>query len=60
MNYIDDETYNKLLGIVASKKEDIIQDFVSVITSFSARIYSQRRSKRKTEQVIKNLESENV
>jgi predicted site-specific integrase-resolvase len=36
-------------------KEDLIQDFVSVITSFCARIYGQRRSKRKTEQIIKDL-----
>lgn len=42
-----------------SGKEDIIQDFVSIITSFSARIYGQRRSKRKTEQLIRTLESEN-
>ncbi len=38
------------------EKEDIIQDFVSVITSFCAKIYGQRRSKRKTEQIIKELE----
>lgn len=36
-------------------KEDLIQDFVSVITSFCARLYGQRRSKRKTEQIIKDL-----
>lgn len=39
------------------EKEDIIQDFVSVITSFCARIYGCRRSKRKTEQLIKELET---
>ena len=38
------------------KKDDLIQDFVSIITSFCARIYGQRRSKRKTEQLIKELE----
>lgn len=38
-----------------NNKEDLIQDFVSVITSFCARIYGQRRSKRKTEQLIKKL-----
>lgn len=43
----------------ASDKEDLIQDFVSVITSFCARIYGQRRSKRKTEKLIKELESAN-
>jgi len=36
-------------------KEDIIQDFTSIITSFCARIYGYRRTKRKTEQLIKEL-----
>ena len=40
-----------------SEKEDLVQDFVSVITSFCARIYGQRRSKRKTEKIIKELEN---
>jgi len=39
-------------------KEDLIQDFVSVITSFCARLYGQRRNKRKTEKLIKELELE--
>ena len=39
------------------EKEDLIQDFVNVITSFCARIYGQRRSKRKTEQLIKELQT---
>jgi predicted site-specific integrase-resolvase len=38
------------------KKDDLIQDFVSIITSFCARIYGLRRSKRKTEQLIKELD----
>ena len=37
------------------EKEDVIQDFVSIITSFCAKIYGQRRSKRKTEQLIQQL-----
>lgn len=37
--------------------QDIMQDFVSIVTSFCARIYGQRRSKRKTESIIKELES---
>jgi len=40
-----------------SEKEDIIQDFISIITSFCAKIYGQRRGKRKTEQIIKELEN---
>ncbi len=38
-------------------KEDLIQDFTSIITSFCARIYGLRRSKRKTEQIIRELEN---
>lgn len=40
---------------VNDEKEDIIQDFVSIITSFTARLYGQRRSKRNTEKLIKQL-----
>jgi predicted site-specific integrase-resolvase len=36
-------------------KDDLIQDFISIITSFCARIYGQRRSKRNTEKLIKEL-----
>lgn len=35
--------------------EDLTQDFVSVITSFCARIYGKRRSKRSTERLINEL-----
>ena len=36
-------------------KEDLVQDFVSIVTSFCARLYGQRRSKRKTERIIAEL-----
>ena len=36
-------------------EEDIIKDFTSIITSFCARIYGNRRSKRKTEALISDL-----
>lgn len=39
-----------------TEKEDLIQDFVNIITSFCAKIYGQRRSKRNTEKLIKQLE----
>lgn len=47
----------EVVNPVLNEKDDLIQDFVSVITSFSARIYGQRRSKRKTEQIIRDLEN---
>lgn len=46
----------EVVNNVEGEKEDLIQDFISVITSFSARIYGQRRSKRCTEKLIKELE----
>jgi len=36
-------------------KEDLVQDFVSIVTSFCARLDGQRRSKRKTERIIAEL-----
>jgi len=36
-------------------RDDLMQDFVSVITSFCARLYGQRRNKRRTEELIKEL-----
>jgi len=39
-------------------KQDLMQDFISIITSFCARLYGLRRSKRKTERIIKELKNE--
>ena len=40
------------------EKENIIEDFVSIITCFCAKIYRQRRSKRKTEKIIEELQND--
>lgn len=40
-------------------KEDLMQDLVSIITSFTARYYGLRRGKRKTEHIIKELKNGN-
>lgn len=42
--------------------QDLMEDFISVITSFCARIYGKRRTQRKTEAIIKTLneDDENV
>jgi predicted site-specific integrase-resolvase len=45
--------------VESNSKEDIMQDFVSIITSFTARLYGLRRSKRKTEQIIKEIIKDN-
>jgi len=65
MNYIEKLLDNNSRKIeVINKQEndrdDLMQDFVSIITSFTARLYGLRRSKRKTEQLIKELEKENA
>lgn len=47
-----------ILNPTEDGNENIVEDFVSVITSFCAKIYGQRRSKRKTEQLIKELQND--
>ena len=46
-----------VINKVDSDKEDLVQDFVSVVTSFCARLYGQRRTRRSTEKLIKELEN---
>ena len=60
LNYIEkllllDNRIIEYINPVMDEKEDIIQDFVSIITSFCSRLYGQRRSKRNTEKLIKEL-----
>lgn len=45
----------EIVNNVETEKEDLMQDFVSIITSFCARLYGQRRTKRNTEKLIKEL-----
>lgn len=40
-------------------KQDLFEDFVSIVTSFCARIYGRRRTARKTEKIIKLLNEDN-
>ena len=50
---------NRVLEIVNGSdndKDDLMSDFAAVITSFCARLYGQRRAKRKTEKIIADLE----
>lgn len=48
----------EIINEMSSDKEDLVQDFVSIITTFCARIYGNRRSKRATEKLIKELGEE--
>ena len=45
---------NEVLG----DEPDLMQDFVSLVTCFSARLYGRRRSRRKTEEIIKGLQGD--
>lgn len=48
----------EVVNLAEEETEDIMQDFISIITSFCARIDGLRRRKRKTECMIKCLEEE--
>jgi predicted site-specific integrase-resolvase len=39
------------------KVSDLMEDLVAILTSFSARLYGQRRGRKKTEAAIKALET---
>lgn len=59
-NYIETllNKENKTIEVVnqpLDDKEDLMNDFVSIVTSYCARIYGIRRTKRKTEQIINEL-----
>jgi len=48
----------EVINLAENGKEDLVQDFVSTVTSFCARLYGQRRAKRKTERIIAELQRE--
>ncbi len=50
----------EVVNLAENSKEDLMQDFVSIITSFCARIYGQRRAKRKTEKLIEELKQDAI
>lgn len=63
LNYIEkllelDDRKIEVINPVYNEKEDLIQDFVSIITSFTSRLYGLRRSKRNTEKLIRELNND--
>jgi putative resolvase len=48
----------EVINLAEDGKEDLVQDFVSIVTRFCARLYGQRRSRRKTERIIAELHAE--
>lgn len=49
----------EVVNLATEEQEDLMQDFISIITSFCARIYGLRCQKRKTECIIKCLNEDN-
>jgi predicted site-specific integrase-resolvase len=45
----------EVINLAENGKEDLIQDFVSIVTRFCAQLYGQRRSRRKTGRLIAGL-----
>lgn len=63
LNYIQKllELDNRKIEIInpqVNDENDLMQDFVSIITSFVSRLYGRRRSKRLTEKIIKEVVNE--
>lgn len=47
----------EIVNLAENGRDDLMTDLVAIITSFSARLYGQRRAKRKTEKIIATLEA---
>ena len=48
----------EVVNLSEGDKDDLMQDLISIIRSFMAKYYGQRRSKRKTEKIIEALQSD--
>jgi putative resolvase len=48
----------EVVNMTENPIEDLMADLVSIIYSFSARLYGQRRAKRKTEKIVQELEAQ--
>lgn len=47
----------EVVNLAENDKEDLITDLVAIVYSFTARLYGQRRAKRKTEAIVKELQT---
>jgi putative resolvase len=45
-----------MVNTADTAEDDLMGDFVTIVTSFCARLYGRRRAKRKTEQVLAALQ----
>jgi len=46
----------EVVNLAEDRVDDLMEDLVSLITSFCARLYGQRRGRKKTEAVVRALE----
>ena len=59
--YIDtllsqNERHIEVVNLADDGRDDLLDDLVAIIYSFCARLYGQRRAKRKTEMIVKEIE----
>ncbi|MBW4675875.1 MAG: IS607 family transposase [Desmonostoc geniculatum HA4340-LM1] len=47
----------EIVNLADNGRDELMQDLVAIITSFAARLYGQRRAKRKTEKIVEALNS---
>lgn len=50
----------EVVNIAENDNEDLLADLVAIVYSFTARLYGQRRAKRKTERIVAELETEDA
>lgn len=48
----------EIVNLAENSTEDLLADLTAIIYSFCARLYGQRRAKRKTEKIVQELEAE--
>ena len=48
----------EILGALIESYDELMKDLVSIVYSFSARMYGQRRAKRKTEKIVEELKAQ--
>jgi putative resolvase len=48
----------EVVNLAENDKEDLIADLVTIVYSFTARLYGQRRAKRKTARIVQALQAE--
>jgi predicted site-specific integrase-resolvase len=50
----------EVVNVAENDTEDLIADLVAIVYRFTARLYGQRRAKRKTERIVQELQAEDT